>query len=363
MGANVQVNGTLAGTGALYVNGTLVLNGPINFAAADVVDLASEGDLIIDPQGTYGAQAPACGNLSDCQGNANTVPTGSSVATSTTTTGTITATGTGVGAITVGRYASNPVGAPTFNAAGSYFDVRTSDANSFSGATIEDCDLLGAVSLQWWDPSADAGAGAWQPVSPESYSAGPPACLTVNLSATSSPTLAQLVGTVFAGALPASSAPAFTADSPPLTATAGTVYSYNFAASGAPAPTYALVGAPTWLSVDTGTGGVSGTPPTGTTSFSYSVTASNGVAPNATAGPYTVTVAAATATAAPIFTLDSPPLTATTGTQYSYGFAASGAPTPTFSLKAGPRFGWASTRRRGWCPVLRRQGRPPSFTR
>ena len=32
----------------------------------------------------------------------------------------------GVGAITVGRYASNPDGAPTFGAAGSYFDVSAS---------------------------------------------------------------------------------------------------------------------------------------------------------------------------------------------------------------------------------------------
>jgi hypothetical protein len=88
-------------------------------------------------------------------------------------------------------------------------------------------------------------------------------------------------------------APAFTLDSPPATATAGQTYSYTFVASGTPAPTYALAsGAPTWLSVDASTGTVSGTVPAGTKSFSYSVTAFNAVG-TTTAGPFTVTVTAA----------------------------------------------------------------------
>jgi len=83
--------------------------------------------------------------------------------------------------------------------------------------------------------------------------------------------------------------PAFTLDSPPATATAGQSYSYTFVASGTPAPTYALAtGAPTWLSVNASTGTV----PAGTKSFSYSVTAAN-TAGTATAGPFTVTVTAA----------------------------------------------------------------------
>jgi uncharacterized repeat protein (TIGR01451 family) len=89
--------------------------------------------------------------------------------------------------------------------------------------------------------------------------------------------------------------PAFTAANPPLTATVGAAYSYGFAASGVPAPTFALgSGAPAWLTIGATTGTVSGTPPAGTTSFAYSVVASNGVAPNATAGPFTVSVSTAT---------------------------------------------------------------------
>ena len=88
-------------------------------------------------------------------------------------------------------------------------------------------------------------------------------------------------------------APAFVLDSPPLTATAGQPYDYVFAASGTPAPAYALAaGAPPWLSVNAATGQVAGTPPAGTTSFTYTVTAAS-TAGTATAGPFTVTVTAA----------------------------------------------------------------------
>ena len=85
-------------------------------------------------------------------------------------------------------------------------------------------------------------------------------------------------------------APAFVLDSPPLTAVAGQQYGYTFEASGTPAPGYALAsGAPSWLSVNASTGQVTGTPPSGTTSFSYAVIATN-AAGTATAGPFTVTV-------------------------------------------------------------------------
>jgi len=85
---------------------------------------------------------------------------------------------------------------------------------------------------------------------------------------------------------------AFTVDSPPTTATVGQTYTYTFAASGVPAPTYALVsGAPSWLSINGTTGTLTGTPPTGTTSFTYSVVAANMVGVgDPTAGPFAVTV-------------------------------------------------------------------------
>jgi hypothetical protein len=91
----------------------------------------------------------------------------------------------------------------------------------------------------------------------------------------------------------AAQAPVFTVDTPPATATAGQLYGYPFVASGTPAPAYALTsGSPGWMSIDTATGTIAGTVPPGITSFSYSVTATN-TAGTATAGPFTVTVTAA----------------------------------------------------------------------
>jgi hypothetical protein len=77
------------------------------------------------------------------------------------------------------------------------------------------------------------------------------------------------------------------AQSPPLTATADSEYQYTFTASGD--PSWSLAGAPAWLSINSATGTVSGKVPQGTTSFSYSVTVTNG-SWSYTDGPYTVQV-------------------------------------------------------------------------
>ena len=92
-------------------------------------------------------------------------------------------------------------------------------------------------------------------------------------------------------------APAFVTDNPPLAVAPGQAYGYTFAAIGTPVPAYALAaGAPAWLTISTATGQVSGTPPAGTTSFTYAVTATS-TAGTATAWPYTVTVTRAAADA------------------------------------------------------------------
>ncbi len=93
-------------------------------------------------------------------------------------------------------------------------------------------------------------------------------------------------------------APAFTRDDPSLAATHGRSYHYRFHATGQLKPTYALLDAPAWLSIDPTTGALSGVPPVGTTDFVYSVTATNHVGEDfgngplsvATAGPFTVDV-------------------------------------------------------------------------
>jgi hypothetical protein len=116
----------------------------------------------------------------------------------------VTATGTGTGALTVAQYPSDPGAAPSFSSSGEYFDVATSTDNSFTSVTIDDCNLNGGTALEWLNGST------WEPVVGDpgpTYTAGPPACVAVTLNSSTSPTLSELTGTVFAvagssGALP-----------------------------------------------------------------------------------------------------------------------------------------------------------------
>ena len=64
--------------------------------------------------------------------------------------------------------------------------------------------------------------------------------------------------------------------------------------------------------------------------FTFTVKTSNGVPPDAVTPSLTITVPAP-----PAFTADSPPATAAVGTAYSYTFAATGVPAPTFALASG----------------------------
>jgi hypothetical protein len=125
--------------------------------------------------------------------------------------------------------------------------------------------------------------------------------------------------------------PAFTADSPPASAVVGTPYSYTFAATGFPAPTFGLASGalPDGLSLDVTTGLLSGTP-TKPGVFTFTIKATNGVSPDAVSPTLTITVDAPSA-----FTANSPPTTATVGVAYSYTFAATGFPAPTFALASG----------------------------
>ena len=96
------------------------------------------------------------------------------------------------------QYASDPVGSPSFSTPGEYFDVQVASGSSFNSLVVTHCNLNGASGLEWWNPQADAGAGAWEPVSPTpTYTSGPPRCVAATISSTSSPSLSQLTGTVF----------------------------------------------------------------------------------------------------------------------------------------------------------------------
>jgi uncharacterized protein YfaP (DUF2135 family) len=128
-------------------------------------------------------------------------------------------------------------------------------------------------------------------------------------------------------------APTFTADSPPV-ATVGSPYSYQFQASGTQPITYSATGLPAWAQLNSSTGVLSGTPTAPGTS-NISVTATNGIVPDAT-----VNVSLVAQYEPPTFTADTPPV-AVNGSPYSYQFQASGiGPDPlTYSARNPP--GWA----------------------
>ncbi len=178
----------------------------------------------------------------------------------------------------------------TVGAAGSFTAVATGYPNPALG---ESGSLPGGVTFSAGVLSGIPAAG-----SGGVYSISITAANGVGLGATQSFTLTV------------NQAPAFVSATPPTTAYVGQNYEAIFVATGTPAPTYALSGAPSWLSINATTGLVSGVPPKGTTSFTYSVVASNGVGVNATAGRFTVTVSPASAAKADLSVALSCPATA-----------------------------------------------------
>jgi hypothetical protein len=132
---------------------------------------------------------PVCPpGASACQSSSSSVPDGSATAASGADSA---AASGGEGTVTIAQYGSDPVGS-LVSGTGRFFDVSLSPGNTFTSLTITDCDLNGGDSLEWWSGSA------WVPVSPVSNTSGTPPCVVATLGPNSTPTLAQLTGTVFA---------------------------------------------------------------------------------------------------------------------------------------------------------------------
>jgi len=111
-------------------------------------------------------------------------------------TGPASAAATGDGLLAVAEYDANPGGTPSFTAGGTYFDVYAAPGNSFSQVSIVACNLSGGTKLYWWDSAQ----GRWVKAGPQTYDHDT-GCVTLVVDAGSSPSLSQLQGTFFAGAL------------------------------------------------------------------------------------------------------------------------------------------------------------------
>lgn len=163
----------------------------------------SGGNLLTPPTAPAGSTSSASGQ-GDCSTGVVAV-----------TLGGITVTANCNGALTLALYGSDPVGPATFISAGQYFDVKVAPGSTFSTVTIVDSALNGGTTLLWWNGSA------WVAVNPQTGSPGPPPSITAILSATSSPTISQLTGTVFAIGTPGTP-PTTTTTAPSIAGGGGT---------------------------------------------------------------------------------------------------------------------------------------------
>jgi predicted peptidase len=124
-------------------------------------------------------------------------------------------------------------------------------------------------------------------------------------------------------------APSITSTAP-TSATVGQLYSYSIVANGSPAPTLNASGLPAWLSL---TGNVlSGTPPSAGTFGPITLTASNGINPNAT---QTFSITANPNLIAPQIT-STPNTNGFIGQPYSYTVTMTGSPAPGLSASGLP---------------------------
>ena len=108
----------------------------------------------------------------------------------------------GVDTISEAQYGTDPVGSLTDGT--NYFDVVTSPANTISSVVVQDCNNVSTSTLlTWWNPSDNGGQGAWDPIVGDpgpTFVPGSPACVSASLDSATSPTVAQLTGTVFGAA-------------------------------------------------------------------------------------------------------------------------------------------------------------------
>ena len=141
--------------------------------------------------------APAAAGVVASGSGTTSTPGGSASATA----GTLAATASdGTGAVLAAQYSGDPESAAAFQAGGSYFDVHLTAGSTFSHLTVADCGLGSGNAVQWWNQRADGGLGAWAavPAAEVQFDVPSAGCVTLTLSASTQPSLAELTGTPFA---------------------------------------------------------------------------------------------------------------------------------------------------------------------
>jgi hypothetical protein len=94
--------------------------------------------------------------------------------------------------VAVATYAANPGATPSFNATGAYFDAYVAPGSSYTSVQIVSCSLGGGNKAFWYN----AATTSWLLASNQSYDPTTQ-CLTITVSDSTTPNLANLGGTPF----------------------------------------------------------------------------------------------------------------------------------------------------------------------
>lgn len=184
------------------------------------------------------------------------------------------ATGCGKGQIIVTEYGSPPTPITPVGGALSSFDAAVSSPNTLTSVTITQCGVQAGDSLFWYDSTLSL----WEPLSPAAtFDDG---CLVFTVGADSSPTLAQLGGTVFAVVAPPTVMGLTPSTGLPTGGTLVTITGTGFTSPatvsfGTKAATDVVVNSPTEIIAKT---------PVGTGSVFVAVTDSEGTSPTGGSG-------------------------------------------------------------------------------
>ncbi|MCL5256307.1 MAG: Ig-like domain-containing protein [Chloroflexi bacterium] len=275
------------------------------------------------------------------------VGTGSDPAASTAD---VTATGTGEGTVIVAEYSGNPGGSALSTFTGAYFDVYVSSSSSLTSLTVEACNLNGATTIYWWSGTE------WVSVSPQSYDSTT-GCVTMTLDGSSTPSIGQLNGSIFAGGT-LNTAPV--ANPVSVATNQGTPVTITLDATDADGDplTYSVVSGPSHGTLSAITGDqVTYTPSAGyygSDSFTYK--ANDGKADSNTA-TVSITVNQVLTQADPSVRLSASPNPVNAGANLTYSIVASNSslgiaqnPVVTFDVPAGTTF-VSATAPTGWTPT------------
>ena len=109
--------------------------------------------------------------------------------------GSITVSATGLGTVSVSRFATPPI--PNAPSNLTYFDVAVAPGSNFTTVTFQICGLVAGGEIQWQDPLNQTFIAA----SDQSAAGQASACATVTVTQTSTPTISELYGSIFAAPL------------------------------------------------------------------------------------------------------------------------------------------------------------------